>query len=119
MLEKTNEQLKAMPHESLWYLFRLVRSQLSRIYHYAGRRCCEECHDYIGDDWENDVGKPAMPVKAYFERVKAELQSRPYMSFTKKAKSERSKARKGDLRGNRNQPRNRHHRKPCGLTLPV
>jgi len=44
--------------------------------HNAGDRCCEICHEYLGDDFENDVLKPAKPYKEYVSLLKDILKDR-------------------------------------------
>ncbi len=74
---KTDEQLKEMKTAALYHLFRAVRAKESRIYNYAGPRCCEICHEYIGNDWQREVVDVAKPYTEYKGRIKRELDSRP------------------------------------------
>lgn len=47
-----------------------------RVYLFAGRRCCELCCEYIGDDWENDVEKVAAPFTSYKKLVISVLEGK-------------------------------------------
>ena len=74
---KTDAQLQEMTTPRLYRLFQTVRALESQIYNYAGPRCCEFCHEYIGDDWQHDVVEAAKPYSEYKSRIKKELDSRP------------------------------------------
>lgn len=73
----TDEQLNALSTEKLFHHFKMARASESFIYTYYGRRCCEICHEYIGNDWENEVAKPAEVFTVYKNKVKAILDKRP------------------------------------------
>lgn len=73
----TDEQLQAMPTDKLFHHFKMARAAESFILNWAGRRCCEICMEYIGNDWENEVAKPARVFSIYMKRVKAILDKRP------------------------------------------
>lgn len=82
----TDEQLDSMRHEQLYHHFKQVRAFASTIINHWGRRCCEICKEYIGSNWEEDVGEPYKVAKAYRDQVKAALLRRPYKAFSKEAK---------------------------------
>lgn len=107
MSELTDQELNALPHKQLYFLFQKARAQASLILNHAGRRCCEICCEYVGQDWEKDVGEPYEVAKAYFERVKKALQSRPFQDFSKSNKTKARKEMLSNLKGNRRRP------KPC------
>ncbi len=65
----TVEQLKNLNEARLKNVLKSVQAVASSIQTYNGPRCCEECHEYIGDDWERDVLRYLRPVVAYKERV--------------------------------------------------
>lgn len=71
----TDEELKQMPTPRLYALFRRYRAWANPIH--WGHRCCEICHEYIGDDYYNDVIVPSRPYVQEKERVQAELNTRP------------------------------------------
>jgi hypothetical protein len=73
------ERLRTLPTHRLLAVLRSVRAVLSSIYHYRGSRCCELCHEYIGDDWERDVKAPARPLEAYQSQIKEILSTRPHL----------------------------------------
>lgn len=90
----TDEQLNKLSTQRLFTLFKSVRAIISCIFNYAGRRCCEICHEYIGDDWENDVVKEAEPYEKYQDRIKAILDKRPDQ-FTHRIEKKKRKMKKG------------------------
>lgn len=71
----TDEELKQMPTHRLYQLFKRFRAIANPVN--WGRRCCEICHEYIGDDYEKDVIIPSRPYAEYADRLKAELNTRP------------------------------------------
>lgn len=73
----SQSNLKNLPTKNLLRHYRSVRATHSFILSYYGQRCCEWCHEYVGFDWEEDVGQYAKPVKEYRDAVKKELDSRP------------------------------------------
>ncbi|RDJ35393.1 MAG: hypothetical protein DWQ19_11295 [Crenarchaeota archaeon] len=70
------EQLQKMATNRLYVIFRMVTAHLDNIYSHYGWRCCEMCLEYVGDNWEEDVGQYARPVKEYRDRIKTILDSR-------------------------------------------
>lgn len=98
---KTKEELARLSHEHLYRLFVHIRSVISSIYYYAGNRCCEICHEYIGDNWARDVGKPAKKYEDYLEEIRSELRRRPYRKFNKTVKLQIQRLKLADLKGNR------------------
>lgn len=83
---KNEELIKLATHRLLVH-YRMVRHNLKMIYIWYGRRCCEICCEYIGDDWENDVLVYARPLEKYKEKVKAELNTRENIPEKTKRKS--------------------------------
>jgi len=73
---KTDEELRGLATNRLLAILQQTRAIISGIYTYAGRRCCEVCHEYIGDDWEKDVKEPARPWEEYRDRIKEVLAER-------------------------------------------
>lgn len=73
------EELQPLATNRLLALLRKVRAQHSAIAHYAGPRCCEICHEYIGDDWEKDVAPLLAPYKKYVDDIKAVLATREHV----------------------------------------
>lgn len=68
--------LRKLSTVRLLSVFNSARAVTSCIYHYAGRRCCELCHEYIGDDYEKDVVIPARPYAEYEKLIKSILSER-------------------------------------------
>lgn len=60
---------------------RAIKTSIRRSY---GPRCCEMCCEYIGDDWENDVGKFLKIYDSYIEKLKTILATRPNVERDKK-----------------------------------
>ena len=69
----TPEVLKKMNKKRLVSYLDRVRAERSRIFHYYGPRCCEICNEYIGSDWENDVGKHLIPYDCEILDIKNRL----------------------------------------------
>jgi hypothetical protein len=67
ILEKKNTK-------NLLYIRRKLNALIS------GRRCCNLCWEYIGDDWENDVGKHLSAYQEYLKTIKEILVTRPNIS---------------------------------------
>lgn len=78
------DQLKKMPTHRLLGHLKSVNAVISSIHNYAGPRCCEICHDYIGDDWENDVKIPVRKYVDYKTVVKSVLATRENIKTTKR-----------------------------------
>lgn len=68
----SDQQLRKLSLQRLRSLLSTVRAEESSIYSYCGPRCCEECHEFIGDDeeWKKEVKIPAAPFAEYKERIK-------------------------------------------------
>lgn len=99
----TDEELDQMSHGRLYRHFTAARTEASRVMNYYGIRCCEICKEYVGYDWERDVGQHLRIAEDYRDRVKAALQRRPYQDFSKRAKVEAQREKVADLKGNRRQ----------------
>lgn len=76
-LSRSELEKKSTKH--LLHILKTCTAKISSISHYAGLRCCEICHEYIGDDWENDVGKPMKPFKQYKSLIKNILKDREHI----------------------------------------
>lgn len=72
-------ELDGKSTKHLLHILKCATAKISSIYHYAGPRCCEICHEYIGDSWENDVGKPMAPFKEYKLLIKSILKDREHI----------------------------------------
>lgn len=75
----SDKELGRLSTQRLLGVLKAVRAVESDILSHAGRRCCEFCHEYIGNDYENDVLKPAKPYTDYKNKVKILLASRPHI----------------------------------------
>lgn len=78
------ELLNKMPTRRLLGHLRSVTAVISGIFNYAGPRCCEICHDYIGSDIENDVNIPVRKYVDYKTVVKSVLATREHIETTKR-----------------------------------
>lgn len=72
-------RLQKLPTQRLIALLNSVRAIEFNILYYAGRRCCEICHEYTGSNWEKDVLEPSKPYKAYFDLIKLVLSEREHL----------------------------------------
>jgi len=97
----TDEQLKELSTEKLFHHFKMVRASESFVLNHYGHRCCEICHEYIGNDWENDVAVHARPYGEYKSRVKRELDSRPDQYSHRERKPKKNNKPKCVKRGRR------------------
>jgi len=89
------EALNKMPTHRLLKHLKSVTAVISSIYNYAGPRCCEVCHDYIGSDIENDVKIPSRKYVDYKTVVKSVLAKREHIETTKRLPTfRRAKKRK-------------------------
>jgi hypothetical protein len=70
------EKLNELNTQRLLQVFNKARAYHSNICNYWGDRCCEICHEYIGCDWENDVGKYARVLQNYKTEIKKILNGR-------------------------------------------
>lgn len=76
--------LNKMPTRRLLKHLKSVTAVISSIHNYAGPRCCEVCHDYVGFDWENDVKIPVRKFVDYKTVVKSVLATREHLKTTKR-----------------------------------
>jgi len=91
-LEYSNEHFKKSFQEEpeklntkrLLSVLKKARAHRSSIANYHGPRCCEVCHEYIGDDWENDVGKFLRIYDDYMDKLKTILKDREHIERKKK-----------------------------------
>ena len=90
-------QLRQLHTERLYWLLRHVRSVVDGM---------------IPPDWSDDEPDIRLPAyRAYLSRIKQVVQERPYVSYSKSAKARRRREQLSNLKGNRNQLRNRKRRK--------
>lgn len=73
------EELEKLPTNRLLSILRGLRAITSAITHYEGHRHCEECHEYMGDDYEKEVVQVRKPYRIYFQRVKKVLAKREHI----------------------------------------
>jgi hypothetical protein len=78
MAELDDVRLNKLATNRLLALLNSVRAKESNVFHHAGPRCCEECNEYIGDDWEG-VKAQAAPYTHYINRIKAVLATREHV----------------------------------------
>lgn len=78
------EVLNKMPTRRLLGHLKSVTAIISCIFNYAGPRCCEVCHDYVGFEWENDVKIPVRKFVDYKTVVKSVLVTREHIKTTKR-----------------------------------
>lgn len=105
-MKKSDEELQKMNDKQLYYHFRETRAKVSYIFNYYGRRCCELCHEYIGDDWENDVAQYLRPADEYFKKVKSIMSAREYDASKDKPTKKKRRAMALQHRG-QNKSKNR------------
>ncbi len=88
----TTEQMEKLSYIRLRTYFYSIRGKCSYIEHYYGRRCCEICHEYIGNDWENDVRQWMIPYEEHIKLIKPIL-------YRKRLEYERVKSKSGSCPG--------------------
>jgi len=78
--------LEKLPTKRLLGVLKKVRAKISSIEHYYGHRCCEICHEYVEDNWEEDVQVFADLYESYLKKVKNLLAKREHIprNFCKK-----------------------------------
>ena len=74
----TREQAMKLTLSRLKALMSSVRAVISNIALTSGPRCCTICNEYIGPDWERDVGVLLRPHEAYFDMLKDVSKSFPH-----------------------------------------
>jgi len=79
----TNDQLQKLPFHNLIRLFRKVTAVKSKISRSLGQRCCNICNEYVGSDWESDVGIHLKEHDEYLSRIKVVLQRLPHVAENK------------------------------------
>lgn len=88
------KELVGFKTKKLLALLKSARAVHSSILHHGGQRCCEECREYVGEDFENEVLKRAQPIKDYVVDIKLALVGRehvPSKAEKRKMKLERIK----------------------------
>jgi len=77
---KTDQELQELATNRLLALLHQTRGIISGIYTYAGPRCCEVCHEFVGgeEEWEAEVKEPARPWEEYRDRIKEVLAERDH-----------------------------------------
>jgi hypothetical protein len=91
----SKSELESLSTKRLLTHLKFVNIKLSSIYNYCGARCCEICREYVGSDWEKDVGQHAKPVEEYKKLVKSVLATREHITrHTRKPTVKRIKLRR-------------------------
>ena len=67
----SKDKLEKLSLERILALMKSVRAVRSAVGRTLGHRCCEICHEYVGDDWQKDVGQYLDMHDAYFELLKS------------------------------------------------
>jgi hypothetical protein len=75
------EQLEKRNTRNLLHILKTVNAQISCIENYAGPRCCEVCHEFLGEeeDWQRDVVGPRAPYLEYKKLLKEILATREHV----------------------------------------
>lgn len=90
LLEQTEEDFRSRPSKNLSRYLRMARDYAYYIHSCYGPRCCEECHEYIGDDFENDVMVYWRPVQEKIHLIAKILTERgDHGKFKKPNKSDK------------------------------
>jgi hypothetical protein len=89
----SEEMLRSLPTKRLLAVYNKARAVCSSIAYHTGPRCCEFCHEYIGSDWERDVGQYLRPWEKYKELIKEILKLHPHVERGRVKKSGRTPAR--------------------------
>ena len=74
----SKKQLESLNTKRLLMVLKSARAVESGILYHHGPRCCEICHEYIGDDYENDVLRVARPITEYKNLIKEVLSKREH-----------------------------------------
>jgi hypothetical protein len=91
----TDDQLNSMYTKQLIHLRNGIRGKRSTHANYAGHRCCEICHEYIGDDWATEIQPRLDELDLYLTRIKKVLSTREHIPGKVEAKAIRqAKAKK-------------------------
>ena len=72
----SDAMLESRSTPNLRYILRKAQFKTKQYLSGLGPRCCGACNEYIGDDWEGDVGVHIAPFRDYLARIKAILDSR-------------------------------------------
>lgn len=73
------EKLNQLNTTRLLAHLKVVNIRISNIANYCGTRCCKVCNDYIGSNWEQEVGIYLKPVEEYKILVKNILNTRKHI----------------------------------------
>jgi hypothetical protein len=75
------EQLERRNTRNLLYILGRVVAYISYIKCYAGPRCCEVCHEFLGDeeDWQREVVARMAPYIEYHKLLKEILATREHV----------------------------------------
>ncbi len=95
--EYTDDVLKTFNTRQLMNHLNDVRAYRSSHASYAGARCCEICHEYIGDDWHTEIQPTLDEYDAYLKKIKDVLSTRehiPNKQELKAIRQEKAKAKK-------------------------
>lgn len=91
----SDQELKKKETKHLIRILRSVTAVISSIYFYAGPRCCEICHEFLGDkeEWEEYVVIPSKPLEEYRNRIKEILSTREHIDRKVKGRKQRKSKR--------------------------
>lgn len=95
--EYSEEVLKTFNTHQLMNHLNDVRAYKSAFANYAGSRCCELCHEYIGPDWNTEIKPTLDEYDVYLKRIKDVLSTREHIPNKQEAKAirqEKAKAKK-------------------------
>ncbi len=79
----SRDQLDHMSFERLMRHRKVLRAVIGQMSRTLGHRCCELCNEYVGDDWENDVGQYVEPYQRHLDEVKDVLRGKPHRDSPK------------------------------------
>jgi hypothetical protein len=71
-----------------------VRVYRSSFTNYAGPRCCEVCHEYVGSNWDVEIQPTLDEYDAYINIIKHVLSTREHIPNKQEAKAIRQEKAK-------------------------
>jgi hypothetical protein len=74
------DELTKKSVKSLLFIKHKLHRVLGIIGATYGRRCCTMCNEYIGDDWEGDVGIHLAAYREYLKTIKRVLETKPHVA---------------------------------------
>jgi hypothetical protein len=75
----TVEEMEKLSTPRLLNVLKIARALESDAQLSRGRRCCEMCKEYIGEDYEKDVAEPTRHLTNYKNRIKKILNTREHV----------------------------------------